>query len=148
MVLIPLLEARKLHSCAVCGWRRPFIDIWELPDWYVQTLTYPGHSKEDCIRMEAERRENREYLAMFGEDEDVKSPRTLRALDRVKRSAKRVAADAAYQRAVETKMRSLMRAQDFDVENLTYSELRERRAMADCDFDCLWCEKELEALIQ
>ncbi len=98
--------------------------------------------------MEAERRENREYLAMFGEDEDVKSPRTLRALDRVKRSAKRVAADAAYQRAVETKMRSLMRANDFDVENRTYSELRERRAMADCDFDCLWCEKELEALIQ
>ena len=71
--------------------------------------------------MEAERRENREYLVMIGEDEDVKSPRTLRALDRVKRSAKRVAADAAYQRAVETKMRSLMRAHDFDVENLTYS---------------------------
>ena len=71
--------------------------------------------------MEAERRENREYLVMFGEDEDVKSPRTLRALDRVKRSAKRVAADAAYQRAVETKMRSLMRAHDFDVENLTFS---------------------------
>ena len=67
-------DAQAYPRCFVCGWKPPTYDeMAGLPIWFQKTLSWPLHSDVYCTKRADENRENREFLAMFREDEDTKS---------------------------------------------------------------------------
>ncbi len=139
-------DARFDPPCDLCGWKPPSLSLYgELPTWSLREISWPQHSPEYCIDMQEKTRVQREHLAMFGEDEDMKSPRG-HDIARTRMGTQRRTRIEARERAdrLERERRE-MQSNDRNVD--TIWEENETRAMSEQDRDILISEAELDALI-
>ena len=139
-------DARSDPPCDLCGWKPPSLSMYgELPTCFLREISWPQHSPEYCIDMQEKTRLQREHLAMFGEDEDTKSPRGHDTA-RTRMGTQRRALIEARERAdrLERERRD-MEANDRNVDKIW--EENETRAMSEQDTDILISEAELDALI-
>ncbi len=139
--MVSAYEARLKAPCSRCLWKPPC--CVDLPKWYLHVWEWPDHTAARCDRHFEELRQRHEELDMWGEDENVRSPRYWLAEARKRSDANRKKRQAERLEAAETRK---MRLNDRDW--IAEREYRERCDMSYEDRDTFVSEAELLALIE